>query len=53
LALVNAIDGARTSGQIAAEADDPRRVARLFERLWCYDHIVFDASGSSPDAARE
>jgi hypothetical protein len=43
-ALVDAIDGRRSIGEIAP---DPalRRVARvLFEGLWWYDQVVFDRS---------
>ena len=49
LALVDAIDGDRTVERIAAGAADLRRVARLFECLWSYDQVVFDASRSSPE----
>ena len=43
-ALVDAIDGRRSIGEIAP---DPalQRVARvLFEGLWWYDQVVFDLS---------
>jgi SAM-dependent methyltransferase len=44
--LFDAIDGARTIGEIAS-AREPSGVARtLFERLWWYDQVVFDASRS-------
>jgi hypothetical protein len=46
LALVEAIDGVRTIRAIAADAADDRSVAQLFERLWSYDQVVFDASGA-------
>jgi hypothetical protein len=54
LALVEAIDGVRTIGAIAGDGADVRSVAQLFERLWSYDQVVFDASrarasGPAPD----
>jgi SAM-dependent methyltransferase len=49
--LFEAIDGRRTVAQIArigakkeAERHDYRRARDLFERLWCYDQVVFDVS---------
>ncbi len=33
-----AIDGVRTAGELCHDSPD------LLERLWCHDHIVFDAS---------
>jgi SAM-dependent methyltransferase len=46
--LLGAIDGKRTIAEILQrgpqQADSDRRASRFFERLWQYDHIVFDAS---------
>ena len=45
--MFDAIDGRRTIGDIVAHAggDGARPIARtLFERLWWYDQVVFDAS---------
>lgn len=45
-ALFDAIDGQRSIGDLA-RGDTARSTARiLFERLWDYDQIVFDTSGS-------
>jgi hypothetical protein len=48
--LVTAIDGTRTLADILRPlAGDPageRRGLHLFERLWDYDQIVFDASAA-------
>jgi hypothetical protein len=45
-ALVDAIDGQRSIGEIAGD-DEARGIARvLFERLWHYDQVVFDTSKS-------
>jgi hypothetical protein len=44
LELIEAIDGVRTIGEIAGNGADGRSVGALFERLWWYDQIVFDAS---------
>jgi hypothetical protein len=44
-----AIDGKRTVEEIlsnAAGSDGTERARRFIERLWDYDQIVFDASGS-------
>jgi hypothetical protein len=44
-----AIDGNRSINEIlgiAAEEGGKERTRRLFERLWQYDQIVFDATGS-------
>ncbi len=44
-----AIDGSRRIDEIlqfAAQADAKEEARRLFERLWQYDQIVFDATGS-------
>jgi hypothetical protein len=50
--LFDAIDGARTIGDIAARAlpsapeKSPIGMARtFFERLWWYDQVVFDLTG--------
>jgi SAM-dependent methyltransferase len=48
--LFGAIDGKRTLGEIlelAGMGGDERRALRLFERLWQYDQVVFDASLAS------
>lgn len=49
--LLGAIDGRRTLGDILAaaafDAAGERRAVTFVERLWQYDHIVFDASGAS------
>ena len=45
--LFNAIDGDRTIGEIVAANADRDTARRLFERLWWYDQVVFDASGRS------
>jgi SAM-dependent methyltransferase len=50
--LLAAVDGQRTLGQIAAMttdggADAQQRAVKFFERLWQYDQIVFDASGTA------
>jgi hypothetical protein len=45
--LLGAIDGKRTVAEILKVAGwnvDERRAASFFERLWQYDHVVFDAS---------
>ncbi|MGI9666941.1 MAG: class I SAM-dependent methyltransferase [Acidimicrobiia bacterium] len=54
LKLVDHIDGQKTLGEIAASAGDtfgsrdgPSR--RFFEKLWHWDQIVFDHSGSQLD----
>ena len=48
--LVDAIDGERSIGEIAG--DSPRDICRdLFERLWWYDQVVFDASRRRIDDA--
>jgi len=44
LALVEAIDGRRTLGDLGAAAGDPSPVGSLVERLWWHDQIVFDQS---------
>ena len=45
--LLDAIDGKRTMGEIlsvGAGDRDERRALGFFQRLWQYDHVVFDAS---------
>jgi 2-polyprenyl-3-methyl-5-hydroxy-6-metoxy-1,4-benzoquinol methylase len=46
--LLGAIDGKRTLAEIlefvAKDGGTERRALRFFERLWQYDHVVFDAS---------
>jgi SAM-dependent methyltransferase len=45
--LLDAIDGKRTLAQIlsvGAGDRDERRALGFFQRLWQYDHVVFDAS---------
>jgi hypothetical protein len=48
LTMVEAIDGTRSIGAIAGDRADDRGGARLFERLWSYDQVVFDASRADP-----
>jgi hypothetical protein len=43
-AAFDAIDGERTIGEILREHGHPDTVRGLFERLWWYDQVVFDAS---------
>ena len=45
--LVDAIDGEHTIGGIARERGTPEMARALFERLWEYDQVVFDASRSA------
>jgi SAM-dependent methyltransferase len=49
--LLGGIDGKRTLDEILQVAspgrDGERRAMRFFERLWRYDHVVFDASGAA------
>jgi SAM-dependent methyltransferase len=40
----DAIDGKRTLGEIAREQRQSDTARALFERLWWYDQVVFDAS---------
>ena len=42
--LFDAIDGERTIGEIAGHQTTPDAARAFFERLWCYDQIVFDAT---------
>ena len=42
--LFEAIDGQRTLGEIVEKHSHPNTVRALFERLWWYDQVVFDAS---------
>ena len=46
-ALVEAIDGKRSVGQILSDHPADDAAVSLFERLWWHDQIVFDASGVS------
>jgi hypothetical protein len=51
--LFDAIDGARTIGEIA-QTDEQLDVARAyFERLYWHDQIAFDASGGAPPDTRQ
>jgi hypothetical protein len=40
----DAIDNKRSFRQIAGREDDLEAARGLFERLWWYDQVVFDAS---------
>jgi hypothetical protein len=42
--LFDAIDGQRTIGEIAREHGQLDAARALFEQLWWYDQVVFDAS---------
>lgn len=45
--LLSAIDGKRTIGEILVATGNEHnesRCLKFFERLWCYDQIVIDAS---------
>jgi len=42
--LFDAIDGERTIGEIAREQATSKTTRVLFERLWQYDQVIFDAS---------
>ena len=42
--LFDAIDGRRTIGEIIQGRGNPQTARRLFQRLWWYDQILFDAS---------
>jgi hypothetical protein len=46
--LFDAIDGRRSIGEIADHVGETGRghVRRLFEKLWRYDQVVFDASNA-------
>jgi SAM-dependent methyltransferase len=44
--LFDAIDGIRPIGDLAPNDADRRTARVLFERLWHYDHVVFDTSPS-------
>ena len=46
--LFDGIDGRRSIAEIGDQAGGPERgrVRRLFERLWWYDQVVFDASAA-------
>jgi SAM-dependent methyltransferase len=41
--LFDAIDGERTIGDLVHNHEDPDTARALFERLWWYDQVVFDA----------
>ena len=41
----DAIDGCSAIGEIIAAGEDRAAARTLFERLWWYDQVVFDASG--------
>jgi SAM-dependent methyltransferase len=47
LALIEAIDGVRTIRAIAQDVGNLDAVGRLFERLWWYDQVLFDASATA------
>ena len=53
--MFDAIDGERTIGEIARERAPLDTARALFERLWWYDQVVFDASRCKglPSAATE
>ncbi len=54
LRLLEAVDGRRTVGEIARRAEAPAsRARRLFEQLWLYDQVVFDASRASAAGERD
>jgi SAM-dependent methyltransferase len=42
--VFDAIDGERTIGEIAREQLNSENARALFERLWQYDQVIFDAS---------
>jgi hypothetical protein len=42
--MLDLIDGERTVGEIALSHTKPDTARALFERLWWYDQVVFDAS---------
>jgi hypothetical protein len=46
--LFDAIDGRRSIAEVAdaARVTDRDVLRRLFEQLWWYDQVVFDASGN-------
>ncbi len=53
--VLGAIDGRRTLDDVLAAAApdvaDEHRALAFVERLWQYEHIVFDASRASAEAA--
>jgi SAM-dependent methyltransferase len=53
--MFDSINGERTIGEIAREHGDPDTARDLFERLWWYDQVVFDAPRrqSLPSEAKE
>ncbi len=50
--LFDAIDGQRSIREIAADIEAKHLARTLFERLWWYDQVVFDASPRDDTAAR-
>jgi SAM-dependent methyltransferase len=44
--LFDSIDGKRTIGEIARKHRNPNTSCALFEQLWWYDQVVFDASSA-------
>jgi hypothetical protein len=53
--LFDSIDGERSIGEIARKHADTDTARALFERLWWYDQVVFDASRrqSLPSEAKQ
>ena len=53
--IFDAIDGTRSAGEIAGARGQRDTARALFERLWWYDQVVFDASRCKdlPSEARE
>ena len=49
--LFDAVDGARTIGELVEEQGERETGGRFFQRLGWHDQIVFDASGSATSAA--
>lgn len=45
--MVERIDGTRTIGQIVPSFAERNEARTLFQRLWWYDQVVFDASASA------
>jgi SAM-dependent methyltransferase len=50
LKMAQSIDGIRTVSAIADAHGDRIAARALFQRLWWYDHVVFDASGGGAQA---
>ena len=46
-ALFDSIDGWRSIRELVADKEALPAARTLFERLWNYDHVVFDTSGAS------